>query len=751
MSNINDFVIENGVLRKYTGKDADVVIPDSVTSIGERAFAYCHGLESITIPNSVTSIDISAFWRCSNLQSITIPDSVTSIGEWAFADCGGLESVTIPDSVTSIGYSAFESCSNLQSITIPDLVTSIGNSTFSGCSNLQSITIPDSVTSIGNRAFWGCSNLQSVTIPDSVTNIGISAFHDCESMKDDSGFVVVKNTLFGCFSKEKNIHIPDDVTVIGAFAFTSSENIESITVPDNVTNIEPSAFCGLDSLTRIDILSSIVKLPEEKLSLFFRMTKSKPKFLDDLSVFAPVLSLAVLKDHGLGIAATRAFIEDSEKYTVPEIVDEYIKYIASQKKHLLPLIFKLDKAEIIKKLVEAKKITKKNVEVDYYQYAVNSQATKCVEYLQSVFGEVLGTVSAKPNPLWDGNFFSLDGKKLIKYPETEGETTYYIPEGTKEIGKEAFFMTPLQSVIIPESVTTIRNESFVCKGGKSLFIELPHNLGKVSERVFASGMYDEDDDEYDFVKTYYVATLEADLIPNLCKEKYDKCCYPVYTGGSIEDIDSRYKKFAVKGFLYALEHNCADMSQWKDGYLTHIKRNGVTYTKQAVCDEFLLNLMIDEKLLNESGTEKLMSAYDGNTEIIARLLAYKQQQFGDKPQKEDFTLSDNDAEIKRRIRMEKRQEEIKGQKGIEKLVFVCTGGLANFGNYNEYTGVHDLSDLKKYIEKRGGFLRSAVSSKTDYLICNNQSYLTTKLKKAQELGIAIITEEEFLKMAESEK
>ena len=725
MSNIKNFVIKNGMLKKYTGKDADVVIPDSVTSIGEWAFARCGGLESITIPDSVTSIGNSAFSWCMDLQSVTIPDSVTSIGNSAFSWCINLQSVTIPDSVTSIGYSAFERCSNL-----------------------QSITIPDSVTSIGDRAFSDCSNLQSITIPDSVTNIGISAFHDCESMKDDSGFVVVKNTLFGCFSKEKNIHIPDDVTVIGAFAFTSSENIESITVPDNVTNIEPSAFCGLDSLTRIDILSSIVKLPEEKLSLFFRMTKSKPKFLDDLSVFAPVLSLSVLKDHGLGIAAARAFIEDYDKYTVPEIVDEYIKYIASQKKHLLPLIFKLDKAEIIKKLVEAKKITKKNVEVDYYQYAVNSQATKCVEYLQSVFGEVLGTVSAKLNPLWDGKLFSLDGKKLIKYPETEGETTYYIPEGTKEIGKEAFFMTPLQSVIIPESVTTIRNESFVCKGGKSLFIQLPHNLGKVSEKVFASGMYDEDD-EYDFVKTYYVATSKADLIPNLCKEKYDKCCYPVYTGGSIEDIDSRYKKFAVKGFLYALEHNCADMSQWKDGYLTHIKRNGVTYTKQAVCDEFLLNLMIEEKLLNESGTEKLMSAYDGNTEIIARLLAYKQQQFGDKPQKEDFTLSDNDAEIKRRIRMEKRQEEIKGQKGIEKLVFVCTGGLANFGVYNEYTGAHDLSDLKEYIEKRGGFLRSAVSSKTDYLICNNQSYVTTKLKKAQELGIAIITEEEFLKMAET--
>ena len=74
-----------------------------------------------------------------------------------------------------------------------------------------------------------------------------------------------------------------------------------------------------------------------------------------------------------------------------------------------------------------------------------------------------------------------------------------------------------------------------------------------------------------------------------------------------------------------------------------------------------------------------------------------------------------------------------------------------FGDWDEYTGAKDMSDLKAYIEKRGGHLRSAVSSKTDYLICNNQSEETVKLKKAKELGVPIITETEFLKMAEEKE
>lgn len=94
-----------------------------------------------------------------NIKSIIIPDSVTSIGDLAFADCESLENITIPDSVISIGKGAFSRCYNLESITIPNSVISIGNNMFSNCYSLKSISIPNSVTNIDDYAFNWCTNL----------------------------------------------------------------------------------------------------------------------------------------------------------------------------------------------------------------------------------------------------------------------------------------------------------------------------------------------------------------------------------------------------------------------------------------------------------------------------------------------------------------------------------------------------------------------------------------------------------------
>ena len=192
MSDINDFVIEYGVLKKYNGSEQIVKIPDSVSSIGDFAFSGCTGLTSVKIPNSVTSIGKGVFWDCKGLTSIEIASSVSSIGRDAFRGCTGLKTLSISQdneffaSVNGAIYSKdrkklikYVCLSNATHFSIPDGVTTIATWAFDGCIGLTSIEIPDSVTYIGEEAFLGCEGLTSIEIPNSVSSIGGHTFSFC--------------------------------------------------------------------------------------------------------------------------------------------------------------------------------------------------------------------------------------------------------------------------------------------------------------------------------------------------------------------------------------------------------------------------------------------------------------------------------------------------------------------------------------------------------------------------------------------
>ena len=275
-----------------------ITIPNSVTSIRDDAFEGCTGLTQTNYTGDIAGWcaisfgDIGANPICyshnlyingTEITDLVIPDSVTSIGDYAFSGCKGLTSVTIPNSVTSIGNRVFLRCTGITSVVvesgntiydsrdncnaiietatntliqgcnttiIPNSVTSIGTSAFDGCTGLTSVTIGNSVTSIENRAFYGCTSLTSISIPNSVTSIGSSAFYNVPNIVYNGtatgspwsaenvncyadGYLVYKDAsktiLLACSSAATDITIPNSVTSINQWTFRYGKGLTHVT------------------------------------------------------------------------------------------------------------------------------------------------------------------------------------------------------------------------------------------------------------------------------------------------------------------------------------------------------------------------------------------------------------------------------------------------------------------------------------------------------------------------------------------
>ncbi|MBR7117358.1 MAG: leucine-rich repeat domain-containing protein [Clostridia bacterium] len=198
----------------------EVIIPDSVTVIGDEAFAFspnitkvyigtgvtkigyknfthCYALTDIHIMGDITYIGFDAFRNCTALKEFTIPETVTEIDSCAFS-YSGLESIVIPASVTAFSGNYgqhFANCRKLTTVVFEEgcAITKITTSMFSYCTSLTEIAIPSTVKSIGNSAFYYCTSLEEIIIPYATTSIGSGAFGGCNNLvtavfKNNSGW-----------------------------------------------------------------------------------------------------------------------------------------------------------------------------------------------------------------------------------------------------------------------------------------------------------------------------------------------------------------------------------------------------------------------------------------------------------------------------------------------------------------------------------------------------------------------------------
>ncbi len=235
------FRISGTTLTAYLGSDTYVNIPDTVTVIGDEAFAGNETLTSLTIPDSVTAISYNAFKDCTALESVIIPDSVEKVGPGAFEGCTALSSVEIGSGVSSWGTGVFIGCDSLSRVDIDDdnlWLTYYNGAIYNGNMTMlyqvlparkgENYVCPDNVEEIDAYAFYGLVNTVNVMISENVDIIPKYAM-----------------TYMGTV---ENVVIKSGTTKIEESAFANSESLAQVAIPESVTEIADNAFANCPNL-----------------------------------------------------------------------------------------------------------------------------------------------------------------------------------------------------------------------------------------------------------------------------------------------------------------------------------------------------------------------------------------------------------------------------------------------------------------------------------------------------------------------
>lgn len=169
-------------LKKYTGSDEVVVIPEGIRKIGKYAFYGNGTVKEIQLPETLIEIEEYAFLQ-SSIERIVIPENVSVIGGDAFRNCEKLEHIVIPKMVRELKSACFEDCITLKSVSLPEELKKIGQRAFSGCTMLSDITLPEHLQCLEDEAFFGCSSLKECILYPELEHIGKNVFTNCFALK----------------------------------------------------------------------------------------------------------------------------------------------------------------------------------------------------------------------------------------------------------------------------------------------------------------------------------------------------------------------------------------------------------------------------------------------------------------------------------------------------------------------------------------------------------------------------------------
>lgn len=216
-------VIVNNILIDGKECTGNVIVPDGVKCIAEGAFEGSQ-ITDIVMPDSVVSIGDEAFLGCWKLSSVKLSQNLTDIGEYAFSKCTSLTRIELPDSLRVIKRSVFEGCGNLVKVVLPKNINDIGYNAFNGCYRLESIFIPKKIMNISDGAFKGCSNL----VIQSDDNVYVRKYAENAKIKYEyveSASLALRQTMAGDANCDGKVNMADVVLIMQSIANPDKYNL----------------------------------------------------------------------------------------------------------------------------------------------------------------------------------------------------------------------------------------------------------------------------------------------------------------------------------------------------------------------------------------------------------------------------------------------------------------------------------------------------------------------------------------------
>ena len=490
---VNPYDIRDGVLWSSNGNlllmdenTGSLTIPDSVTAIGEGAFANLEGLRTIIIPSTVKRIERNAFSNNTTLETVIMQEKVNSdgtiegveyIGNNAFRSCTALTTVQMANSVTEVMEAIFEYDNSLKTIDLSDNITNISEYMFHACTNLETIEIPDGIVKIGNQAFSGCSNLTAIKIPKSVTSIGSTAFIGCTKLTniDLSG-----NTNF---TFEDGILLGNNETEM-IIILESAVDGNTFTVPDTVTTLSTGQIDRFTNVTKVEMPASVNSIEP----LFINKYITEVEIDSDNEIYETDGKAIYTKDENNKTLVRYYKNEDSVN------IEKQIKKIGGHafNSKSLSNIELPDTLETIDSQAFTECVNLKSIELgvnvkDLNNMSIYGSRIEKITFKEDSEGNTNPNYSirnAKCNGEETEALFNGDGTVFVSPIKPSGVIrTYEIPKGIKQIAVLAFHnQTQMTNIIIPNTVEKIGSSFNFCSSLTS--IEIPSSIKEINTSCF---------------------------------------------------------------------------------------------------------------------------------------------------------------------------------------------------------------------------------------------------------------------------